>query len=91
MNCYVIKNRNVSFFLRFAVNKLQCTVGHYVAFVQPSYAVPFTQTKLAGEAFSPILFEGKGAGHRLVTMEQMYKSVCDSSNSPSSQLASYYY
>ena len=51
LNCYVIKIKNVSFFF---------TVTHYVAFVQPSYAVPFTQTKLAGETFSPILFEGKG-------------------------------
>ena len=42
------------------MNKSQSTVTHYVAFVQPSYAVPFTQTKLAGETFSPILFEEKG-------------------------------
>ena len=42
------------------MNKSQSTVTHYVAFVQPSYAVPFTQAKLAGETFSPILFEGKG-------------------------------
>ena len=60
LNCYVIKIKNVSFFLRFAVNKSQCAVSHYVAFVQPSYAVPFTQTKSGEETFSPILFEGKG-------------------------------
>ena len=59
LNCYVIKIKNVSFFF-FSVNKSQSTVTHHVAFVQPSYAVPFTQTKLAGETFSPILFEGKG-------------------------------
>lgn len=36
------------------------TVSHYVAFVQLSHAVPFTQTTSEGETFSPILFEGKG-------------------------------
>ena len=56
MNCYVIKNRNVSFFVRFAVNKLQCTVGHYVAFVQPSYAVPcrpLRSNKIGRRGFLP--------------------------------------
>ena len=87
MNCYVIKNRNVSFVLRFAVNLSQWQlVTMSLLFSRPMPSPSLKQHRK--ERLSPrFCLRERGAVHtlvhRLVTMEQMYKSVFDSSSAPS--------